>query len=138
MTPTSESMYCSFLLCSCTRSVFISITNSSDCCSDSQNAPGLPWACRREEGGAALSQWGLAEIRWEACPAPRPRPLAAHLQVPLQVPLEGRQLHLLLQLLVVLQLRLQLLQLPLQASTHITLSGAARDFLSSQGTSCLL
>lgn len=45
-------MCCSFLLCSCTRSLFISMTNSSDSCSDSQNAPGLPWACRE---GAQVS-----------------------------------------------------------------------------------
>lgn len=44
---TSASMFWSFLLCSCTCSLFISMTNSRDSCSDSQNAPGLPWACRQ-------------------------------------------------------------------------------------------
>lgn len=49
---TRASMFCSFLFCSCRRSFFISMTNNNDSCSDSQNAPGLPWAWRagqREE-----------------------------------------------------------------------------------------
>lgn len=106
------SMCCSFLLCSCTRSLFISITNSSDSCSDSQNAPGLPWAwggCKRGQGHPQTNQL-LRELG----------PSHTHLDVPLQVLLERGLLDSGPQLVVNLQLCRQPLYLPLQVRRRIT------------------
>lgn len=77
-------------------------------------AVGLHWEWL--ETGSAFSSWVLRA-------AAKPRPLVADLQVPLEVPLEGRLLHLLLQLVIVLQLHHQLLHLPLESNTDITLLG---------------
>lgn len=76
---TSASMFWSFLLCSCTCSLFISMTNNSDSCSDSQNAPGLPWACRQkgqtlkwqQQGGRGVSpECSSAGPCWRWTPGP--------------------------------------------------------------------
>lgn len=91
-------MFCSFLLCSCTCSLFISMTNSRDSCSDSQNAPGLPWACR-QGGGQTLKQPWAGPVRQGGG--------RCYLEVPLQVPAEGGLPDPRLQLLVVPQLRPQ-------------------------------
>lgn len=77
------------------------MTNSRDSCSDSQNAPGLPWA------------WGEEHSHLDAATAAAAAAAASsrgrHLDVPLQVLLEGGLLDPPLQLLVVLKLRPQLL-----------------------------
>lgn len=107
--PTRASICCSFLLCSCTRSLFISITNTRDSCSDSQNAPGLPCAWRGHGG------WRTTTIPFCMQVEAMVHTLctSTHLSIPLQVLLERRLLHPPLQLVVNLQVCCQRLHFSL-------------------------